>query len=111
MPVVTTINLTAGDPAGRKIVVEDQNSNSLPVANIAWAGGLPSDVTVSPAADGISFLFLAAASAPAGTVSTSATYTGPGNPNPVAGPMLNIIVASAAPTVTGLQYNDIGPGP
>lgn len=106
MSITTTINLQAGGSAD-EIVVEDQNGNNLPVANIAWSALSDPNVTITPAADGLGFNFSAAAVAPGETLTTQATYTGPGNPSPVAGPTLNIVVTAAAPTVTALQYNEI----
>jgi hypothetical protein len=106
MAVTTTINLVAGGSTD-EIVVEDQNGNNLPVANITWGPVSDPNVTITPAADGIGFVFAASAAAPTETLGVTATYNGPGNPNPVVSPTLNVIVTAAAPSVTALQFNEI----
>lgn len=109
MALVTTINLTAGGSTD-EIVVQDQGGSNVPPANINWAPFSDSNVTVAPGPDGIGFVFAAAAAAAAGSFMSTATYTGPGNPGPVMGPVLTVNVAAASPpppTVTSLQYNEI----
>jgi hypothetical protein len=106
--VVTDINLTAGGSTD-EIVVEDQNGNPLPPSNISWAPFSDPNVTVAPSSDGSGFVFSAAAAAIAESLQTTATYSGPGNPGSVQGPVLTVNVASAPPplpTVTALQYDE-----
>lgn len=107
MTVVTSIDLTAGGPPVL-VVVQDQNGNNLSPIYIAWdlLQNFPNaNVSLSP--NSVGFNFVAANSATQETITTSATYDGPGVNVPLVGPKLSINVAAAvppAPTVTALQY-------
>ncbi len=103
MALVTAINLSIGGTSD-EVVVEDQNGNALPVANITW-GAPPEGVTISLDTDGVGFDFLAGASAVAGSFAVAATYSGPGNPAPVVG-SLTVNVMAAPPTITSLEFDE-----
>jgi hypothetical protein len=112
MAVATSINLTAGGTSDQ-INVEDQNGGALAPATISWSAPIgmagASDLSDVPSSDGMGFTFTASATAPAESVTMSATWTDPtGVSAPVVGPTLTVNITAAAPVApTALQYNEV----
>jgi hypothetical protein len=116
MAIVTSINLTAGG-ASDGVQFEDSSSppQVFPGSQVIWS--LPvgeanaSDLGVTLNSDGVTFTFLAPASAPTESVTLFATWTDPTGVQPaiVGSPLtVNITGAVVNPTfVAPGQYNEV----
>jgi hypothetical protein len=116
MAIVTSINLTAGGASdGVQCVDSSTPPQVFPGSQITWSVPIgeanASDLGVTLNADGVTFSFLAPASAPTESITTFGTWTDPlGVQAPIVGAAVTVNITGVAPPetfVAPMQYSEV----